>query len=199
MMAFRLCAMLLMLPALVRAHGSEFLGAKLQVLPSRELRLEITADYGDNPMIADRAEAEAALKDLMEASVQGKRTPLIELAPLTFEDRTKPDRASPLPTDESGNAHQLLTAVWRWTPPIDAAEVRFHVGDSVNHSTVFWLEEEGVPREKKKWSMLLSGDSTPAIKVPGASLRSRHVGFVAIICIAAALVVVLRRTRTLSS
>ncbi len=198
-MAYRVCMMLLMLPVLLRAHGSEFLGAKLQVLPSRELHLEITADYGDNPMLSDRAEAEMALSALLEAGYEDRRASLTELAPLRWEDRTEPDRASPLPTDDSGKAHQLLTAVWRWIPPADTAEVRFHVADAVNHATVFWLEEEGIPREKKKWSLLLSGDATPAIKLPEVSDYDRHVGFVAIICLGAALVVVLRRTRTLSS
>lgn len=198
-MAYQLCLMLLMLPAVVWAHGSEFLGAKLQVLPSRELHLEITADYGDNPMLTDRTEAVTALKALLKAGFQGRSVALSELAPLQWEDRTEPDRASPLPTDDSGKAHQLLTAVWRWTPPAGTEEIRFQVADEVNHATVFWLEEEGVPRAKKKWSMLLSGDTTPVIRLPAAPLGNGYLGFLAIICLGAALVVVLRRTRTLPS
>lgn len=199
-MAPRLCALLLLLPALVRAHGSEFLGAKLQVLPGRELLMEITADYGDNPMIQDRAEAEVAIQGLLEArwSVQSK--PLADLAPLALEERSQPDRSSPLPTDESGSSHQLLTAVWRWQVPPEVKELRFGVPKNVQHSTVFWLEEPGVPREKKKWSMLLSGDSTPPVPLPDIAADSPSwMAFTAIICISLTLVMLLRRYRTLFS
>jgi len=203
-MASRLCALLLLLPALAWGHGAEFLGAKLQVLPARELLLEITADYGDNPMIADRAEAEAAIMNLLEVRWSGQSKALSALAPLTLEERTRPDPSSPLPTDESGTPHQLLTAVWRWTAPPDATELRFHVPASVSYNTVFWLEEAGVERERKKWSMLFGGDSTPPIQLAplssGSSL-SPALAFAVILCLSAALVVILRRTRsrTLSS
>lgn len=200
-MFFRWCAILLLLPTLAWGHGAEFLGAKLHILPTRELLLEITADYGDNPMIADRAEAEAALMNLLHVRWSGESQPLSALAPLALEERTQPDLSSPLPTDESGKSHQLLTAVWRWTVPPEVRELRFHVPDSVKYDTVFWLEEAGVGREQKKWSMLLGGDSTPPIKLSAPSMEEPPTSFPAlafavILCLSAALVVILRRTRT---
>ncbi len=178
--------LLLLLPERMWGHGAEFLGAKLQVLPSRELVLEVTADYGENPMIADRAEAEAVLKDLLLVEQGGQKTVLRDLAPMQIQERTLPDADSPLPTDLSGKEHLLLTALWRWTPPEGVETVRFHVPEAVIHSTVFWLEERGVVKEKKKWSMLLGGDSTPAVPVPKRAVSFYVPVFVVIIGLAVA-------------
>lgn len=173
-------------PGLVWGHGSEFLGAKLSVLPSRELVLEVTADYGENPMIANREEAREALQHLLALEVAGARKLLLDLAPLAFEERKQPDADSPLPVDQSGKTHQLLTAIWRWQPPQELEAVRFHVPEEVNHATVFWLEETGVPKEKKKWSMLLGGDATPAVPLPQVADSRLWSAFAVIICAAIA-------------
>lgn len=193
------CFLQLLLPGVLWAHGSEFLGAKLRVLPSRELVLEVTADYGENPMIASREEAREALLHLLSLEVAGGKRLLRELAPLAFEERKQPDADSPLPTDATGKAHQLLTAIWRWRPPEELEAVRFQVPEAVNHATVFWLEEPGVQKEKKKWSMLLGGDSTPPVVLPKVTDSRLWAVFAAIICAIVAFLVLHRRHRSHSS
>ena len=180
------------------AHGSEFLGAKLRVLPTRQLLLEMTADFGENPMVASRDEALEALNHNLTLELGGKPVPIHELAPLTFVDRSQPDTSSPLPTDQSGKPHELLAGIWAWTPPEDVQAVKFRVPDSVNHSTIFWLDEDGVAKEKKKWSMLVGGDSTPPIPLPPVQHSWLWAWIVVIICVALAFVFVhrLRSPRT---
>ncbi len=158
--------LILAAPASLLAHGSEFLGVKLRVATTRELTLELTADYGENPMISSRDEAEAVLRNQLEAEVGGTFAPISQLSTLALEDRDKPDESSPLPTDTSGAPHQLLTAVWRWNPPTEAAQVRFRVPADVKCTAVFWLDEPGVAPDQRKWSMLIGGDVTPAIPLP---------------------------------
>ncbi len=55
-----------MFPLFTFGHSSEFLLAKLCLTESGECLLEVTADYGDNPMIADENEARRALHGLFQ-------------------------------------------------------------------------------------------------------------------------------------
>jgi hypothetical protein len=198
LITLRLLVCLTLFPTLLWSHGAEFIGAKLTVLPTRELTLELTADYGGNPMLANRDEAQQVLQSLLLLEFHSAKHALQDLAPFAFEDRTAPDASSPLPTDNSGAPHQLLTAIWRWHPPPQATEVRFHSPNASKHDAVFWIEEKEMPPEKKKWAMLLGGDQTPAIPLPrvATSPSRSSVVFVAILSFAIALILFLIRLRT---
>jgi hypothetical protein len=153
-------------PSRAEAHGAEYLGAKLRVLPDGGITLEVTADYGENPMLSSREEALIAVKDLLEIELEDGFVPWSKLAELKWEDRSQPDRSSPLPTDAVEKPHQLVTAIWAWQPPPGMKKVRFHVPKGVVQDTIFWLAEPGVDRTKQRWCMLLGGDSTPEIPLP---------------------------------
>jgi len=53
---------ILSFPLSALGHGAEFLSAKLTLLPEAEVLLEVTADYGGNPLIADEAAAKQATR-----------------------------------------------------------------------------------------------------------------------------------------
>ena len=78
-------------PLCVFGHGAEFLSAKLTLLPEAEVLLEITADYGGNPLIADEAIAQEALIDPVRLRRGESLVPLAELsaASITQHDKTQ--------------------------------------------------------------------------------------------------------------
>jgi hypothetical protein len=151
---------------LASGHGSEFLEARLDAR-NGVLRLEIIAEYGDNPMIANEAEAQGVLADALHVQIGMEKTKrrLAELSPLTMAPRAARDPRSPMPREDSGHGdHQhnkLLGASWHWAAP--EGEVRFVVPETNRQTVLFWLYEPDAA--KPKWSLLVPGDSTPAITV----------------------------------
>ncbi len=152
------------LPLLVLGHGSEFLEAKFYFDATGTAQLEVTADYGGNPMLSNEAEARAALADALRVSFDDKEHKLSELAPVTIESRSQPDPESPAPRgpEDAQTRHQLLTARWQWRP--SATSLRFFVPMQSLHTVLFWLREPDV--HPPRWSMLIAADRTPAIPVP---------------------------------
>ncbi|MBL9115487.1 MAG: hypothetical protein JNJ83_10820 [Verrucomicrobiaceae bacterium] len=175
------------------AHSSEFIGAKLTTGPGRQLTVEITADYGENPMITSLNEARTSILANLEVQTEAGFVPLDMLAPIELAKHTQPDRSSPLPTDPSDKAHQLLRGTWKWQPPHGQKAVRFRVPEDVVHSTIFWLNDESLPQDKRKWSMLLGGDSTPEIPLP-AEGRMQIPLVIGVIFVALATFLWVRRT-----
>ena len=187
-------AMLLLLGApSSRAHSSEFIGAKLQTGPGRLLTVEVTADFGENPMITSFEEARSAILKNLEVEAHSGFVPMPQLAPMDLAEQTQPDRTSPLPTDPSDKPHKLLRGTWSWEPPPDIQTVRFRVPSDVVHSTIFWLHDESIPKTQRKWSMLLGGDTTPAISLPKGTSSWNGAVF-AVIFIALATFLWVRRT-----
>ncbi len=155
------------LPKQARGHGAEFLLAKLSFDAERRVTLEMTADYGDNPMIPDEAEARAALGDLLRVEIEGGWRRLDALAPLRVEARSQLDLTSPMPYSEEANktSHRLLVATWQWLPT--GASVRFQVPKGSKHDVLFWkASEPGHGEEAKPWKLLIAEDMTPEIEVP---------------------------------
>ena len=153
----------MMLPLLASGHGSEMIQARLQFDDAGAAILEMTADYGDNPMLSSEEEARTALQDLLRVEVSGLQHRLTELAPLRIEERDHLDPTSPmpLPPEAANTKHRLLTAVWQWQPTGDL--LRFTVPKGCMHDSLFWKQEPG---EKPQWCVLINGDFTPVIRVP---------------------------------
>ena len=168
-MKWQLAVLLIAMPSLAPGHGSDYLGAKLSWSASGSAHLEISADYGDNPLLADEAAARKALTRCLEIETPIGWRSLEDLAPFIWEKRDQPDRSSPLPTDETGKPHQILTAQWRWSPSSDLNELRFRGHPQLIQSLVFWLYEPGTEPQRTRWSMLLNGDETPVITLPRTS------------------------------
>ena len=154
-----------MAPLFAFGHACEFLVAKVEI--TRDLViLEITADYGGNPMIADEEAARVALKNILQIHAGGQTHALETLAPLNFEHRQQWDPATPAnfspPPD--GQTHQLLTAVWRWKPK--AREIAFGVPDGSPNDVLLWTTAGQLPGKDVQWMLLIEGESTPAIQLP---------------------------------
>lgn len=144
-------------------HGSEFMLAKVLLARDGSVQLEVTADYGENPMLSSEVDARAALTGLLEVRGVG---PVEKVAPPRFEARTRYDNTSPLPRDPAAEdkPHQLVTTVSRWKP--DAESIVFEVPRNNPHNVVLWTVDEREPQAARKWVMLIAGDHSPAIAVP---------------------------------
>jgi hypothetical protein len=140
----------------------EFLVAKLETGPG-EVRLEITADYGANPMISDESDAKRAIRTVLRVGEKA----LEDLAPMSIEHRRAWDPA--MPAYQEGSNHELLTGVWQWKgcPP----EVGFNVPSGSPNDVLLWTTAEHLAGKGAKWMMLIAGDKTPPIVVKS---KSRH-------------------------
>ncbi len=173
------------LPLFAWAHGSEFLTAKALLLRDGGVQLEVTADYGDNPMITNEDEAKIAVTNALRWQCEGNVAANSLVAP-KLEKRTQPDPSSPLPVDplSKDQAHSLLTAIWQLHP--SAPSISFKVPEGSSPSVILWMQHEAQPNEKPRWVMLVSGEQSPAISLTHAGPRNPFPwmpGAVAGICI----------------
>lgn len=148
-------------------HSTDFILVK--VVPGNgRVEVELTADYGGNPMFANKAEAQSVLSHVLDVRAEGQSHQLGELAPLRFEDRTQFDPTTPIPVDAPGEAspRQLLTAVWSWKQA--AGELAFTMPEDTGQTVILWTPPEA-PGKPPKWVFLLSGESSPGIKIPHRS------------------------------
>jgi len=153
-------------PLCVFGHGAEFLSAKLTLLPEAEVLLEITADYGGNPLITDEAVAKEALMDPVRL-MRGES--LVPLAELSAANITQHDNwaefapASYLPSDAETQAHTLITAAWRWRS--SEPEIVFEMPKGKLHDVLLWTRDQTNPDAPPKWMLLLAGDRSKAIAI----------------------------------
>lgn len=152
------------LPLLVYGHGGEFLEARLEVQGGM-VNLRIVAQYGDNPMIADEAEARKVLADALRIEVgkAGTNHRLDELTPLVLAPRAARDPESPMPpsTDDHAHSDKLLEASWTWAATEE--DLSFFVPETSSQVVLFWMPAPG--EKSPRWSLLVPGDRTPAIFV----------------------------------
>lgn len=155
----------LLAPLVASAHGTEFLLAKLTVGESSQLRLEVTADCGGNPLIADAKTAEELLPNALRVRIGDRSHPLSDFGRIAFESRTTTDPTAPLPqgAPHLAGPHQFLTAVWKWQPNCDS--IRFEVPKGSLHDVLLWMIEPGSSTTNPRWSMLIAGDASPEIPI----------------------------------
>jgi hypothetical protein len=142
------------------------LSAKLTLLPEAEVLLEITADYGGNPLIADEAVAKEALMDPVRLMRGESLVPLAELsaASITQHDNwAEFAPASYLPSDAETQAHTLITAAWRWRS--SEPEIVFEMPKGKLHDVLLWTRDQTNPDAPPKWMLLLAGDRSKAIAI----------------------------------
>lgn len=153
-----------MAPLFAFGHACEFLVARLEV-KGDALQLEITADYGGNPLITDEAAASEAVRKILQVRSKGQGRTLEELAPLKIERRTDWDPQAPTTFSPApdGQPHQLLTALWQWRA--DADELTLAVPEGSLHDVLLWTRDEHLPGKQAKWMMLIEGESTPQISI----------------------------------
>ncbi|MES2594217.1 MAG: hypothetical protein V4662_02720 [Verrucomicrobiota bacterium] len=160
------CMLAALFPALLKAHGTEFIMTRMRLLEDDSLvELRMVVDYAGNPLIADEAAAHEALQHALLIKHGDKITRFTELAPLEFHYGDTWEEAVPaslLPPPD-GQEHSLLTGVWRWRP--DSAEIAFTVAKGNKHDVLIWRQPPG---GETKSVLLLGGDVSPAVAVKPA-------------------------------
>lgn len=151
-------------PLFVFGHACEFLVAKLEVKPDR-VTLEITADYGGNPMIPDEATAQEAVRNILQVHLGGQVRRLEDLEPLKFEKRSQWDPEAPasFAPAPDGQGHLLLTGIWTWRP--HTGRIALAVPDNNPHDVLLWTQDDKLPGKDAKWMLLIEGEKTPEIQV----------------------------------
>lgn len=162
-----------------QAHSTDFILVKVSPHPGR-VDVELTADYGGNPMFTDQAEAQAVLTHVLRARIGSNTSELTTLAPLRFEERRQFDPTAPIPLDPTSGAepHQLLTAIWSW--PGAGQKIAFEMPDDSNQSVILWTPPDSHGNDKAtgrtageaRWVFLLPGEVSPEIAVPPRSLAA---------------------------
>lgn len=176
------------------SHGGEFLLARLSVLSNREVRLEITADYGENPMIGSVEEAQALIPEILQLQSDGKAQSLGALSSGKFEKHGTLDPTAPLPVlpGEADKVHELLTGTWQWKASSDS--LRFEVPKGNPHNVLLWVTHEQTAMEKPRWNMLIAGDVSPVIALPQAiGFDAKFIIITLIACIGMGVVWSIRR------
>ncbi|OYW29659.1 MAG: hypothetical protein B7Z47_04510 [Chthoniobacter sp. 12-60-6] len=150
-------------PLCALGHGSEFLSAKLTLLPDAEVLLEVTADYGSNPMIADEAAAREALADPLRLRQQDV---LVPLGAASISRQQKWDEHAPSvyqTSDTDDEAHSLITSTWRWRSA--EPEIVFEMPKGKLHDVLLWTHDAAHPEAEPKWMLLLAGDRSRPISI----------------------------------
>ncbi len=157
-----------MAPRCAFGHSSEFILAKVTPQPGR-VDVEITADYGSNPMIADEAEARTVLGKLLCVCTDGTTRELSAVAPLRFEKRTQVDPTAPLPSDPAATAepHQLLCASWSWE--CGGRSMTFSMPPEVHQSVILWTPAASAGASPR-WVFMIGGDVSPPVAVAAAPI-----------------------------
>jgi len=157
-------------------HGLEFLVARLE-LERDALRLEVTADWQDHPLLESEAGAQRVIRDLFEVAWkpgtedgggQDERglacQPWTALADLHFEVRDQWDETAPLPIAPgfSERPHQLVCGIWRWQAPAGSlVQLRVPAGQALD--TLLWQPSQKTEARggEPRWAILITGDQSP--------------------------------------
>ena len=153
-------------PLCALGHGAEFLSAKLTLLPDAEVLLEVTADFGSNPLIMDEAAALDALADPVRLREHDKLVPLSALSQAkTSQHQNWADYAPAayLPSSTEGEEHALMTSAWRWHST--APEIVFEMPKGKLHDVLLWTHDATHPDAPPKWMLLLAGDRSRPIPI----------------------------------
>ena len=164
-------AALALLPAVPAAgHGVEWALLRLDWLPEGRLRLESTVDFGGNPLLNDAEEARDQLSRLVEmAGADGVWHPWAETADLQWQNLQAWDADAPLGAVSVGGPqspaqHQLLSVKWEGTAPQGELLLRVRKGSWLD--ALLWEYQPGVPREDRRWRILVAGDAPTRLHRP---------------------------------
>jgi hypothetical protein len=165
-------------PPRALAHAAEFFLAKLTTA-NGAAHLEITADYGENPMLGSEEAAAEALRHVLRVKLAGTSRELGALSPIRFEKRTRFDAGAPLPVGAAPDEkpHRLLTAIWEWKPA--GGSIAFENPRGNPHDVILWAMNPAGAKSPSKWLMMIAGDHTPPIPVPAArAFHLRDLGWI---------------------
>jgi hypothetical protein len=162
----------LALPApLAFAHGNQFLCARVTIGNDGLVALELTADHGDNPNIADAAQARQVLRECLQIGIGDQRLPLEHFAPLHFTERDQYSADSPVPPAIDPGPHRLVVASWQARLP--GQQIVFVAKERTPLDVVLWRAGDvpGAGQSHSRWVLLIAGDSSPhfAATAPSSS------------------------------
>jgi hypothetical protein len=149
------------------AHGNQFVCAKMTIGDDGWLALELTADHGGNPNIADAQEARQALREAVRIRIGEETFPLEHFGALRFEDRDRYSEDSPVPPASEPGPHQLVTAFWQARLP--GQRIVFAAKDHTPLDVVMWRAGEPPISERSRWILLIAGDRSPEFAMTSAA------------------------------
>jgi hypothetical protein len=158
---------LLSLPVDVWAHGSEYVYARLVLGPKP--RLEVSLEYQDNPLVHSKEQARGILeRELLVRSAEGASDlaslsrALAPAPAVVWGEATTFPQTAPVPVPEPGDGteHRLVTASLEITGNFELS-----VKAGSEQAVIYWIDD-GQPGPPK-WTILLAGDTSPAVRLPG--------------------------------
>lgn len=159
----------LALPApLAFAHGNQFISACVTVADDGRIALELIADYGDNPYIADAQEARQVLREVLSVRVAGEILPLDHFGELRFDERQYYADDSPVPSASDPAPHHLVAA--RWETRLPDQRIIFASKEHTPFDVVMWRSGEKVTSERSRWMLLIAGDKSPEFTMTSAAV-----------------------------
>ncbi len=176
------------------AHGNQFICARLTIGDDGVIALELTADHGDNPNIADAAQARQVLRDALRIQVGDSVLPLEHLAPLTFSERDSYRDDAPVPPSADPGPHRLVNATWQARLPDQ--RVVFLAQERTPFDVVMWQAGQQPSAGASRWLLLIAGDRSPEFRLrPAAVTTPLWLTILITTLVAAVLVVRLVRLR----
>lgn len=151
------------------AHGNQFIGAKLTIGEDGAVALELTADHGDNPNIADAAEARQILRECLQVCIANERFPLETFGTLTFAEHQEYSDDSPVQSSSEAGPHRLVTASWRAN--LAGQRVVFAAKQHTPLDVVLWRADGKPASDSGRWTLLIAGDRSPEFVMTPASVR----------------------------
>lgn len=158
----------LALPApLALAHGNQFVCARVVIGDDGYVALELTADYGDNPNIANAQEARQVLREVLRVRIGDEVLPLEHFGALRFEERQKFSDDSPVPSASEPGPHRLVTASWQTRLPNHT--IIFAAKEHTPFDVVMWRAGEQPALGRSRWMLLIAGDKSPEFTMTSAA------------------------------
>jgi hypothetical protein len=153
------------------AHGNQFICARVTIGDDGCIALELTADHGDNPDIADAQVARQVLRECLRIQIDEHVMPLEQLGELRFidHDRYGPDSPMAASAMAEEGPHRLVTAIWQARLPDQ--RVVFLAQERTPFDVVMW-DGAGAPAPGGgRWMLLIAGDRSPGFVTTPAAIR----------------------------
>ncbi len=152
------------------SHGLNFLLVKATPAAG-QLRLDISADFSNNPLIENAAQAREIIANLLQLQTPAGSQAIGQSAGFTFQPSAEVDPTCPFqpPVDPAAPPHQLVTGTT--FEPITAPSVTLNIPKGNPHDVIFWTDPAAAAPAQKL--MMIAGDSTAPIPIPQAGEGSR--------------------------
>lgn len=135
-----------------------------------QLRLEITADFSNNPLLETRTAAQEAIAKILTLHSNEGSTTVGAATGFTFQPAAQVDPTCPLqpPEEPDAPAHRFVIGIT--TEPVSAANVTLSVPTGNPNDVILWTDPNVGPSQKV---MLIAGDQSPPIAIPTAPVKTR--------------------------